>query len=131
VAPNAVRIAALDEPRSNVARLLPAAPNPLSRMLPDEGPKSSVPPKPERDPESVRLPVVVVATASRATADPLIEPLSVIPPAVMVPVVATMTTGVAMPDTDPNDALPPPSRSMPLPAAAMWLSATVPESTRR
>ena len=129
VAAKAVRIAAVLTPRSNWAVPLPVAADALSRMLPDEGPKSSVPAKPARLPASVRLPVVVVAIPSRCDADPLTAPLSVIPPAESVPL-ASITIGVAMPETDPKATSPPPSRIVPGPAAATWLRASVPALTR-
>src|SRR5947208_2119190 len=64
VAVPAVRRAAVDKPRLKLAEELPLAPSALSRMLPVDPEKSSVPRKLVRSPARVRLPVEVVFTAS-------------------------------------------------------------------
>ena len=130
LAANAVRTVAVLEPRSNLAVLLPSAAVELSRTLPVVALKSTVPLKPVKPPASVRLllPEAVVATASLTLEPPLIGPLSVMPPAEIVPLDST-AIGLVMPETEPNVALPPARVMLPLPMAATWFTASVPPIT--
>ena len=75
------------------------------------------------------MPAADVAIESRTAVPPVIGPLSVIPPAVSVPLDVS-AIGVAMPETEPMVTLPPARVRLPLPMAATWFTASVPAVTR-